>query len=463
MLIASVLSVILVGWLNPAHAQHVSLRPEKGQLSGTPGRVAPAALGVQVPGTPIVLGSTAPDFRARDATGQEHTLGALSGNVVIDYCAVWCEPCKSMSAGAPYVARQLGLDGKPFTYLIVLLQNDKGDPTVQKDAMAYAAMFDLPTSVPVLHLGGEPVANATQTLQEYADYDATAGSPPAFPTLVFIKDGKVTEVHVGTLSVADIVSRFASKPSNGFPYGEPGPLGRIQTTIGAGVTADLWGAFPQVDPQTNDIVYAIAPLAYPPVRSLLPSAPPTPLTTTAAIDTGPDSSSSLPVGIVPGSRFGYPSRELGSGVVEDYVSGAPLVLPQTFDPIVLGAFVHDPRTSVTLTVSGTSPAIGAGHVTYTKAVPFIRTYFGQRLDGTPKPISDPHASRLTFTVSSADFALPPGVPLCDPSWPPDQFFSSGCEGQDSAGVWWQPLVEVGIAVYYTKDLTTPPKLIVAQP
>jgi thiol-disulfide isomerase/thioredoxin len=69
------------------------------------------------------IGSTPPDFTARDIAGQAITLSGLKGKVVLlDFWATWCPPCRAEVPNLVEIQKSFG--DKKFVLLSVSLDRD---------------------------------------------------------------------------------------------------------------------------------------------------------------------------------------------------------------------------------------------------------------------------------------------------------------------------------------------------
>ena len=140
-----------------------------------------------VKAVPDLAGKPAPGFKLSSMDGQEFSLSALRGKVVlIDFWASWCAPCRKDMPALEKIYADFGGRG------LVMIGMDAGEDhdTVSK----FLQQTEL--SYPIV-LAGE-----MNVLESY--------SVTAFPTLVLIdRDGNIALYHVGSGSEAELRAALA--------------------------------------------------------------------------------------------------------------------------------------------------------------------------------------------------------------------------------------------------------------
>jgi thiol-disulfide isomerase/thioredoxin len=164
-------------------------------------RTSPAA----TPHTGYKVGDTAPNLIAYDQDDHAAPLYRFAQQaLLLDFCAMWCGPCQRMAPSVTPVAETLRNAGIAFTYLPVLLQNERGLPATADDAGRWANRYGITT--PVLHPRGQA---DSQAWQQFLDYATSNGLEVAFPTLVFWdSDRRIRNVVAGWMSANDIQHQF---------------------------------------------------------------------------------------------------------------------------------------------------------------------------------------------------------------------------------------------------------------
>lgn len=130
------------------------------------------------PAPAAVVGAPAPDFTLKNLSGENVTLSALKGQVVlINFWATWCSPCREEM---PALQRRYeALKDQGFTVLAV------DDNEAEKDVSAFAQAYAL--TFPILLDPGENVVGL------YRVY--------AFPTTFIVdQQGVIQKLHIGALT-----------------------------------------------------------------------------------------------------------------------------------------------------------------------------------------------------------------------------------------------------------------------
>ena len=80
----------------------------------------------------VKVGDTAPDFTIREAGGKSYKLSDLRGKVVmLQFTASWCSVCRKEM---PFIEDEIWLPGKKQGLLVIGIDRDEPEATVQKFA-----------------------------------------------------------------------------------------------------------------------------------------------------------------------------------------------------------------------------------------------------------------------------------------------------------------------------------------
>ncbi len=131
-----------------------------------------------VTGAASVVGQTVPDLKFKDLSGQEVSLAALKGKVVIvDFWATWCGPCLQEIPGYIEMQKKHGPEG----LVIVGISLDKKNPAeVKKFAEARGMNY--------------PVV-----IGSFDDVDAFGGFNVIPTTFLVGRDGKILHEKSGAM------------------------------------------------------------------------------------------------------------------------------------------------------------------------------------------------------------------------------------------------------------------------
>jgi thiol-disulfide isomerase/thioredoxin len=184
------------------------------------------------------VGDYAFDFPALDQNGNAVTLHQYSGTyIVLDYCAIWCENCRTLTPVLEQISTALNSTGLPETSLDFLLQDGATNTSTVRSAQVWATFFHL--GMPVLNLGGN--ANSV-VLGQFLNYGAGAGQEgAAFPTFLILSPTmKILSLNAGVPVSLDQMPTFVnqiiqadltSDPSSGLAEASVLTQRRIQATI----------------------------------------------------------------------------------------------------------------------------------------------------------------------------------------------------------------------------------------
>ncbi|MDM8004496.1 MAG: redoxin domain-containing protein [Bacteroidota bacterium] len=80
----------------------------------------------------VKVGDPAPDFTIREAGGKSHKLSDLRGKVVmLQFTASWCSVCRKEM---PFIEEEIWLPGKKQGLLVIGIDRDEPEATVEKFA-----------------------------------------------------------------------------------------------------------------------------------------------------------------------------------------------------------------------------------------------------------------------------------------------------------------------------------------
>lgn len=129
---------------------------------------------------PLSLPMPLPDLKLTDTGGKKWDAEAFKGRVVLlDYWATWCKPCLTLKPKLDKIRE--GYKAKGFEMLSVSIDEKKGD--------FESFLKKNPWENPV----------ALDTAQSWAHFRIVT-----IPTLVLVKDGKVTHVFKGEIDVKKV-------------------------------------------------------------------------------------------------------------------------------------------------------------------------------------------------------------------------------------------------------------------
>lgn len=159
------------------------------------------------------VGNTAPPLVAKDQNGKRFNLRSLKGKyVLIEFSAVWCDPCRYLAADLAGLKESLTAHGLPFEHVTVLLQDANNNPARLSDALGWATAYDLLGS-PVLHPNasyGSVYSTMARHLAGYTKYALEGGElEGGLPTLVFLDPKqRIIQTTAGWLSGTEIQNVF---------------------------------------------------------------------------------------------------------------------------------------------------------------------------------------------------------------------------------------------------------------
>jgi thiol-disulfide isomerase/thioredoxin len=209
--------------------------------SAAMGALAPCDASATLPPGAIngyTVGDYAFDFPALDQNGNTVSLYQYAGTyVVLDYCAVWCENCRTLTPALDQISTALNSTGVPETSLDFLLQDVVENPSTVRTAQQWANFFHL--GMPVLNLGGN--ANSV-VFGQFLNYGADAGQEGGgFPTFLILSPTmKILSLNVGIPVSVDqmpalvnqvIQADLTSDPSSGLAEATVLTQRRITATI----------------------------------------------------------------------------------------------------------------------------------------------------------------------------------------------------------------------------------------
>ncbi|RMG02893.1 MAG: TlpA family protein disulfide reductase [Nitrospirae bacterium] len=156
------------------------------------------AITVAIPPAPWeieeLLGKDAPSFRLNDLNGNEVTLSAFQGKVVlINFWATWCGPCKREMPGLEEVFKRYKNQG--FTVIAVSIDSEK--------SAILNFLKSIPLSFPILH---DPKIEVSKRYKVYA-----------YPTSFLIdRKGIIREKFIGEENWLDesrtkLIERFLNE------------------------------------------------------------------------------------------------------------------------------------------------------------------------------------------------------------------------------------------------------------
>ena len=89
----------------------------------------------------VKVGDTAPDFTIREAGGKSYLLSDLKGKVVmLQFTASWCGVCRKEM---PFIEDEIWLPGKKLGLVIIGIDRDEPEVTVQKFAVDMKITYPL--------------------------------------------------------------------------------------------------------------------------------------------------------------------------------------------------------------------------------------------------------------------------------------------------------------------------------